>query len=70
MFMAQHYWVAVKYNVANWPHVISQSMISCSLFDVSKYLDSLPIQVDKTEKLQTHDSCLKYCHLGILQQLY
>ena len=70
VFMALHDQAALKYNVVDWSHVFGQFMTNCSLFDVSKYLDSRLIQADKTEKCQTHDFCLKHQDLGKLQQLY
>ena len=46
-------------------------MTNCSLFDVSKYLDSLlPSLADKTGKCQTHDSLLKYWYFGTHQGPY
>ena len=56
--------------MVDWSHVFGQFMTNCSLFDVSKYLDSRLIQADKTEKCQTHDFYLKHSNLGKLQQLY
>ena len=56
--------------MVNLSDEFSQLVTNCSLFSVSKYLDSRPAQDDKAEQCQIHDFYLEGWYFGIPRVAY